>query len=118
MSAIPEEVAAAAFRLYEQSKDDAVRKAIIQAGQKAMGRQVCYTPDEVEQVRKLSTLSVTKESYRIADREGVLLLPLTVAANGAESAAPLPVLRYPPSPGREPGKPRKLPAGTHAGPAC
>jgi len=83
LSAIPEELATAAFRLYERSKDDAVRKAIIQAGQKAMGKQVCYTPDEVEQVRKLSILSVTEESHRTADREGVLRLPLTIAANGA-----------------------------------
>jgi hypothetical protein len=83
LSAIPERLAAAAFRLYERSKDDAARKAIIQAGQKALGKQVCYTPDEVERVRKLSTLSVTKESHRTADRDGTLTLPLTVAANGA-----------------------------------
>lgn len=83
LSAIPEEIAAAAFRLYERSKDDAIRKALIQAGQKSMGKQVCYMPDEVEQVRELSTLSVTKESHRTVDPEGVLRLPLTVAANGA-----------------------------------
>jgi len=83
LNAIPEEVAAAAFRLYERSKDASVRKAIMQTGQKAMGRQVCYTPGEVEQVRKKSILSVTKESQRAANREGTLLLPLTVAANGA-----------------------------------
>jgi len=83
LSVIPEEVAAAAFRLYERTKDDAVRKAIIEAGQKAMGQQVCYTPDELEQVRKRSALTVTRESSNTVDRKGGLLLPLTVAANGA-----------------------------------
>lgn len=50
---------------------------------RTMSRQVCYTPNEVKQIRQLSTLSVTKESHRVADRERVLRLPLTVAANGA-----------------------------------
>ena len=83
LSVIPEEIAGAAFRLYERTKDDAVRKAIIEAGQKAMGQQVCFTPDELEQVRKRSTLTVTRESYLAVNREEALLLPLTVAANGA-----------------------------------
>jgi hypothetical protein len=80
---LPDEIIASAFQLYERTDDAIVRAAIEQVGQQIQNRQVCYSADEVAQVRELSLLRVTRQSSQLADTDGTLRLPVTVAANGA-----------------------------------
>jgi hypothetical protein len=82
-SEVPESVLAAAFQLYNQTKDEAVRTALQAAGQQMLGRQPCYSPEEVARIRELSELHVTETSDHEIGADGVLRLPLDVAANGA-----------------------------------
>ena len=82
-SEVPEGVLAAAFQLYNKIKDEAVRTALQDAGQQMLGRQPCYRPEEVARIKELSELRVTKTSNHAIGADGVLRLPLDVAANGA-----------------------------------
>jgi hypothetical protein len=84
---LPEALLAAAFQLYQETKDDAVRQALAEAGRQMLSRQVCYRPAEVARVRELSVLRVTNQRRVGAGPDRVLRLPFAVAANGANFVA-------------------------------
>lgn len=80
---LPEVVLAAGIELYQQTKDDEVRAALGEAVRQIQARQVCYSPEEVARIRKLSALRVTNQRNLVAGAGGTLRLPLAVAGNGA-----------------------------------
>ncbi len=80
---LPEGILTAAIELYEQTKDEEVRAAIRQAASQIQARQVCYSPEEVARILKLSVLRATRRRSRVVGADGTLSLPLAVAANGA-----------------------------------
>jgi hypothetical protein len=82
-SDVPEEVIGAAIKLYEETKHQEVRSAIEEATREIQTRQICYSPEEVAQVRGLSALRVTKEATCAVGADGTLRLAVAVAANGA-----------------------------------
>jgi hypothetical protein len=82
-SEVPEGLLAAAIQLYQDTKDEAVRSAIEEAGRRMLSRQVCYSPADVARIRELSVLRVTKEARLTSGADGTLHVPLDVAANGA-----------------------------------
>jgi hypothetical protein len=90
---LPAGVLTAALELYEATTDEGVRAAIKEAGRQIQARQVCYRPQEVGRVRELSLLRATKESIRAVGPDGVLRLPLAVAANGANFVVVKPAVK-------------------------
>jgi hypothetical protein len=80
---LPASLGEAAFGLYEQTEDPEIRKELEQAGQRIQARQVCYSPKEVNRVRKLSTLRVTDTAVRAGESDGQLNLQVPLAGNGA-----------------------------------
>lgn len=80
---VPEDLLAVAINLYEETKNEDVRTAIEQAGQRLSGQELCYRPDEVAPIRELSHLRLTKEYTASQDVDGRLQLRVDVAANGA-----------------------------------
>ena len=80
---VPEELLAVAISLYEETKNEDVRRAIEQAGQHLSGQELCYRPAEVAPIRELSHLRLTKEYTASQVVDGTLQLRVDVGANGA-----------------------------------
>ena len=80
---LPEAVVGAAFQLYQTTKDETIRAAIEQAGQRIMNRQPGFDPVQVADVKELSELRVTGQSQLKSDGTGRVRLTFPVAANGA-----------------------------------
>jgi hypothetical protein len=80
---LPESVLAAAFRLHQTTKDETIKAAIEEAGERITTRRPGFDPTQVARVQELSELHVTRQSQLKTDGSGRVRFTIPVAANGA-----------------------------------